>query len=215
MIVFVPAYDDSTRANLAIAQSIVDDDCLLLFQEKATANILQFVLRNLEDMAMPLFVMAHGTGDFFLDNDDLPALSLHQTHLLSGKSAYVFACFTANHFGKIVASENAIYWGYTGAIQSPDSQPETVVLFKTIFQFILQHFSTSKTLVEIQAIFQLLRNRCDEAKGVLFDLSEQNPDFDLLEASICINHIYERLRVRHPDFEQPLLPPGAPPGDLL
>jgi hypothetical protein len=212
MIVFIPAYDEATCANFALAQSLSDDSCHLLFREHALAENLKSALQN---KLAPLFAMSHGAEEYFCDQNQCPALTPNEVHLLGGRQVFVFACYTANTLGKIAARKSTIYWGYTGAIQALDPHPLVANRFHQIFTAILENFPCLISASDIGSFLIMLKNLCEQVNHNLDDLCESNSDFDILEAFICSNHIWSRLRIHHPDLTEPISHPEAPTGYLF
>lgn len=212
MIVFVPAYDEATRANLSIAQAIVGHSPHLLLHEDALAERLKTTLQS---KPAPLFAMSHGVEEHFFDQNDTPALSLKEVHLLSNLPVFVFACFTANAFGKAAARQNALYWGYTGRIQTPDPQPLVARHFQTVFKIITDGFPHLRSESDIASFLVSLQGTCEHANDQLDKLWDSDPNVDLLEAYHCLLHIWSRLRVHHPDLTEPMRHPEAPISDLF
>ncbi len=212
MIIFVPAYDEATHANLSVALAVADNSLQLFFKEDALGARLK---AHLKDSPAPLFVMSHGASEYFFDQNDEPAILLEEVHLLSNLPVFVFACYTANEFGKTAAQGNSIFWGYTGAIQSLDSQPAVSIHFQPIFKSILQSFSHLSLNSEIAIFLASLRDICEQANNKLDEIWESNPNLDLYAAYNCLSHLWGRLRVYHPDLSEPILHPDAPIGDLF
>ncbi len=212
MIVFVPAYDEATRANLSIAQAVVSHSSRLLFHEDALAERLKTTLRS---KPAPLFAMTHGVEEHFFDQNDTPALSLKEAHFLSNLPVFVFACFTANEFGKAAARQHALYWGYTGRIQTPDPQPLVVRHFQAVFKTIADHFPHLRAESDIASFLGSLQDICEQANDQLDKLWDSDASVDLLEAYHCLLHIWSRLRVHHPDLAEPMRHPEAPISDLF
>ncbi|MFN0033953.1 MAG: hypothetical protein ACKVUS_02730 [Saprospiraceae bacterium] len=209
MILFVPAYDSQTRGNLSIALAIADNSCQFFFQDDALGEKLKNRLRR---SPAPLFVMSHGTANCFFEQNGKPALLPDEVHLLANLPVFVFACYTSNEFGKSAAQEKAIYWGYTGAIQSVDLSDTVSVLFRPIFKTILYNFPHHHEASAIQTFLLHLKSACDQVAEALDLLDELD---DPLGAYACGRDIWSKLRIHHPDLTDPIFHPESPLGDLF
>ena len=54
---------------------------------------------------------------------------------LAPRAVFAFACHTATEMGRVFAENGTDWWGYTGAISSPTTDPEILPLFVEIFRF--------------------------------------------------------------------------------
>ncbi|HSG39396.1 MAG TPA: hypothetical protein VLE27_07135, partial [Thermoanaerobaculia bacterium] len=126
MIVFVPCHDAATEANLAVAEKILTEDSRPLFKDRATPAEL---LAALDREEVPLFAMAHGRPNALLAQDWKTGLSEDNVSVLGGRSVFAYACHTAGTLGREAARRGAVWWGYMGAIQSPDSSAVLLPVF--------------------------------------------------------------------------------------
>jgi len=141
MIVFVPAYDEATAANLAIATALMTDDCRALVDERARR---EFLLPALAAPGVPLFAMTHGRPQLLRGQGGAPALVIADAASLAPRAVFAFACHTATEMGRVFAENGTDWWGYTGAISSPTTDPEILPLFLSVHSQELQPRS-SKT----------------------------------------------------------------------
>ncbi len=220
MILFVPAYDEPTRSNLAIAERLTGaPNDLRLFAEDATESNLRRSLSRLDDGATaPLFAMSHGTkqalraqgGDAALSEDDLSSLGL-----LAPRPVFAFACHTATVLGRAAASQGVIWWGYTGAIQSPVAEEPFRDLFVPIFDLLCVAFSCAATYEERRELLEQLHRRCRSAERAVDDALEADPAVDPSEALLCLLHLWDRLRIWVPGNDAPECHPAAKPPSLM
>jgi hypothetical protein len=211
MIIFIPAYDDATKANLDVVQSIIPTTAVALLEKEATRIHLWHHLKQENN----LFAMSHGNSDVLWDNNDEKALRMDDSDAFANKKAFVCACFTANSLGMALKKQNSIYWGYTGRIAAPSSQPIVKDLFSNIFEYILNHFNQCVENYEIDSMLEKIKQLCDEAAYQLDEIIESGAFVeDDLECYTCLQHLWSRLRVHHFDSNQPLKHIGAIDGDL-
>lgn len=212
MIFFVPRYDAATEANLAVAERLLSGGGPALLAENATRRNL---LDALEARETPLFAMAHGRRDQLLAQGGGMALGLEDTHLLSGRRIFAYACHTAQELGGAVAATGGIWWGYTGSIGGPDVSPEVLPLFTGIFSYLREAFPSAQSAREKSEVLSRVADLCHEAEERVTELWIGNPDLDIGSALFCLLHIWQRLRVWEPGAPAPLKHPEAPLPILL
>jgi hypothetical protein len=211
MIIFIPAYDDATKANLDVVEPIIPKTAISLLEKDATRGNLWHQL-NQENV---LFAMSHGNSDALWDNNDDKALKMDDFDAFADKKAFVFACFTANSLGMALKKQNSIYWGYTGRVAAPSSQPIVKTIFSNILEYILTHFSNCKNEFEINQMLENIKQLCDKAAEQMDEIIESGAFVeDDWECYNCLQHIWSRLRVHHFNINQPLKHIGAVDGDL-
>jgi hypothetical protein len=210
MVIFIPAYDEATNANLRVISPIIPDKCISLLKQRATRENLWQYLPNNEI----LFVMSHGNADKIRDNDNQAALKVEDSIDFTHKKAFVFACFTANELGKQLVIPNNIYWGYTGSIAAPSNHDKLTVLFSTIFKQILINFPLCNKTDEIRQFVDSLKILCNNVENQIDLLSDMGEDVDLMSYN-CLLHIWSRLRVHHFSISDTIQHPEAREGDLF
>ena len=207
MIVFIPAHDAQTTDNLAVVSSILPENAVLLVAQQATR---QQLLTHFESHNT-LFAMSHGTSEAIWENDDTPAFNLSDiTRFSDSKRVYVFACFTANELGEAFKNQGSVYWGYTGRVQSPNSEQVKVHIFQRIFTHILTYFPLCTTIESIKLSLVAIKNLCDRADAELDEIDPTD-----LESRRAILDIWNRLRIKHFELAESILHPEAQVGDLL
>ncbi len=213
MIIFVPAYDDVTRGNLAVASAmLVDDEDERLFENHATVQLLD---RLRSCPGRPLFAMSHGCPDYLCGQGGIPVLNLDVIvePALGARIMFVYACHTATELGRVAARNGAIWLGYTGEISAPPSTPATLSLFASLFDFVRATFPRLRDVGLRQALFHELERRCDEAAAQLDELAERGVLVEM-DAHLCLLHLWQRLRI-WVDGELPEQHPRSPPPSLF
>lgn len=215
MILFVPAYDDATSANLEVARHLSDSFPHALLADEATRESLLDALGD----RRALFAMTHGQPDHLRGQNGSIALSdAHEDMaLLGNRAVFAFACHTANRLGAAAARAGATWWGYTGPIQCPDtgSGAIPVALFARIFEFIRDIFPGAGDHAEREAALEQIANLCEQAQEDVDERAIRNPDLDVFSAYLCLLHLWDRLRIWAPNEEGPLQHPRAHPPPLF
>ncbi len=138
MILFVPGYDEATKANLDIGKQLADGHIALLAEKAIRSNLIE-LLRTLENES--LFSMSHGKYDMLLDNNSETAISIDDKPLLTNRTVYAWACHTGSNLGEHIAdNNNAVWWGYTGAVTAPSTSEPFYQKQKEVFRFIQNSF---------------------------------------------------------------------------
>lgn len=208
MIVFVPAYDEQTKANLQIAEEFqLESGIALLGEEANRKELLENIKQNDN-----IFIMSHGAQEAVYCDKDMKALSSEDAKVLNNKKFFVFACHTATNLGKIMIENGNEWWGYTGQISAPDTDAEVKEIIVPIFQFILENYYTTNDLgaSTFNDILKRIKELCDDAALQLDKLD----DFGYMDTRLCIEHLWNRLRIWS-NPEEPLKHPDAPPPYLL
>ncbi|HEX3529341.1 MAG TPA: hypothetical protein VH988_19975 [Thermoanaerobaculia bacterium] len=213
MILFVPGYDPATRANLAVAEWILPDDCRPLLGGAATRDELLLALAH---KARPLFAMSHGRPEDFAEQGGGVAFGLADVQALSHQPVFAFACHTVMGLGKAAAAAGSVWWGYTGAVSTaPDSSPRLLSLFGKVFSYILDSFAEARSGEQRDAVLLRIAELCHEAEEQIDELQESDPDLDAGSALFCLLHIWERLRIWEPGASLPKKHPEAKPPVLF
>jgi hypothetical protein len=237
MIVFVPAYDPATHLNLVIARRILPDGCRALLGPEATRAALFEALEGSGDA--PLLAMSHGEKERLLaqnrrTTDELRRAGIvdvkeqrevlretDQTALEPGdgasvrrRSIFVYACNTGTHLGSSLVGAGAVYWGYTGKINTPAENPSLDFLFVPIFEYIRDAWPDARSERTRRDVLNRIETLCESAAQTLDDLAEKDAELDVLSAGLCLLHIWDRLRIwtagadspeHHPRAHLPLL----------
>lgn len=213
MILFVPAYDDATQANLVLAKRLADVGSSVLFGDRATRDAL---LKLSVGGAEPLLVMTHGQPEFFRAEDKGSiGLNIDDRIWLARRSTFALACHTANGLGPGVAEHGGIWWGYTGAIQGPVCPEILVQHFVGIFQYIRGAFSGAHTPEQRLAVLLKIKELCNHANHQVDIHAEADPELDVAAANLCLLHLWDRLRIWAPGLSGPERHPHAQPPSLF
>lgn len=213
MIVFVPAYDPATNANLAVAREVASAEDVTLFAEHATRENLTAALRARATEA--LFSMSHGRPEHLCAQGGSAALTVQDAAATGRRAVYAFACHTANRLGSEMSRSGITWWGYTGAIQCPEDAACFRFLFVELFRFIREAFVAASTIAERRAALEEIARRCEEAQGVVDDHASRDPDLDVWTAYHCLLHVWDRLRVWPPGASHPQAHDRAQPPSLF
>lgn len=216
MIVFVPAYDAETYANLAVVSAIeFAPDSLTLLGPAADRPALMHCLAATNHASpRPLFAMSHGERDRLRCQGALAALDVADLPTIGSRSIFAYACHTATHLGREASHHGAIWWGYTGAVSSPCDHPRLVGVFARLFAFIIQAFPSAHTEEQISHALDALARQCKDAADAVDHMAEADDSINVLEAYYALHHMWDRLRVwlasssdavKHPEAAPPIL----------
>jgi len=194
MIVFIPGYDEPTKANLAIGKQLIDGHLALVAQEATRNNLLDLLNKFRKES---LFSMSHGKQDKLLDNNSEPAITIGDEYLFSNRITYAWACHTGTNFGKRISDHDGIWWGYTGKVTAPSISEPFRQKQEEVFRFIQNHFDKIKTPQEIIDMINIIKCKCDEMISIFDEIILSDTE-DTMEIYSCSNHIWERLLVWHP-----------------
>lgn len=205
MIVFVPAYDEPTRANAAVAQYITPSHADMLLAEGASATALHERLASAP--VTPLLALAHGRPDALLGQHGSVALGESHVTLVAARQVFAFACHTAEILAPAGARAGAYWWGYEGYIASPDDKIELLPVFAGVFAFIRDEFPRARERAACERVLHRLADLCAEACERVDAIL--GPEADL-HAYLCLMHVWQRLTVHSPGGP-PVRHPHAPP----
>lgn len=211
---FVTNYDESTESNYNIVcKSLPEDSLSLLLKEDATRD--NFIRHLNDDTDADVFVFTHGNDDCFYANTDEIAYRTPSDTELKDRKIFVYACFTANALGKDTANLNSIYWGYTGPLAALADNDKSKHIFIPIVSNILNNFSTLDSKSDIYKYLDNLKQLCEDGQDQLYDIAEEDKDFDVMEGCQVLMHIWSRLRVYFKSENDKLLHPASATGDLF
>ncbi len=230
MIVFVPAYDDATRANLAVAQDLQankdgahlnarpGDDVptasahqgCRLFENDAMRAALLAALNAHSD---PLFAMSHGKPDHLRAQHGAVALSISDATILGNRTVFAFACHTSASLGRELAQGGVTWWGYIKEVTAPAQQEPFRSLFVGIFSYIYDSFFAATSSDARLDVIQCIKQLCDAASAKVDEFAEADGSLDVFEAYQSLRDIWQLLRVWSPQAESAEKHASAP--DIL
>ncbi len=174
VIVFVPAYDEPTRANLAVARDLprpADDgagdrwprgaDRSLLDAHATRANLLNMLGGDPD----PLFAMAHGRPDCLLAQDHAEALLAGDAPALARRPVFAFACHTAAQLGRDMARQGVTWWGYVFEVSAPDERDLLRPLFVDVFAYLQGAFAGAGSPAARLHVLARTKDLCDHPAG--------------------------------------------------
>ena len=219
MIVFVPAYDEPTRANQAVARDLprgLDIDVgdgwlkdtyrLLLGAHATRANLLNV----LEARPEPLFAMAHGRPHCLLGQGHDQALLAQDAPILEQRPVFAFACHTAAQLGRAMAGQGVTWWGYIIEVSAPDDRELLRPLFVSIFAYIRSAFVDAGSPAGRLDVLMRTKALCDHAAETVDTLADDDPALDVMDALRSLRDIWQLLRIWSPGAESPERHPHAP-----
>lgn len=207
MIVFVPAYDEATRANHAVASELPGGTCSLL----GTGATREALLGALEQHAVSVFAMAHGKPERLRGHDGAAAIEATDAPALAGRCVFAFACHTSASLGRDLASHGVTWWGYIKEVTAPDPRDVFRRLFVDIFSWIFHAFDGAGSHEERRAALVHLQRMCDEAAHVVDQAAEADPLLDVMETVQSLRDIWQLLHIWPAHAEVAQSHPYAPP----
>lgn len=208
MIVFVPAYDEATRANHAVALKLPQREGRRLFAAEATRELL---LETLARHGGPLFAMAHGKPRWLVAQGGSSALVGEDAAVLKQRPVFAFACHTAAHLGSELAREGITWWGYIEVVTAPDHRERFLPLFVRIFGYIQGAFASADSPSARLEVLHRIKELCEWAALQVDEAAESDPRLDVMEALQCLRDTWQLLRVWGAHSEQAQGHPHAPP----
>lgn len=197
MIVFVSAYDEATRANLAVARDLRLPHADRLIADGAVRTALHLALRA---NGAPLFAMSHGKPDHLCAQHcshatDHVALSVQDVSVLGSRSVFAYACHTAARLGPEVSSQGVTFWGYIREITAPDARDAFRGYFVRIFDYIGESFPGAGSAEQRRDVLERIKALCDEAALAVDEAADADPTLDVLETYQSLRDLWQYLRV--------------------
>lgn len=109
-----------------------------------------------------------------------------------------------------MAESGAVWWGYTGAIQSPPTD-DLSSLFVLLFAFVRGSFWRLETTQERAECADLLRELCLLAEEHVDEAHARDASLATMDAYLCLLNLWDRLRIWEPGASAPLQHPEAKP----
>ena len=195
MIVFVPAHDQPTEANRAVAERIVGPTDIALLADDASRDAL---IKSLAQDDGPLFVMSHGNKKSVLGQSRVPAFTGHDCSCLNGRPVFAYACWTAVDLGLEARERGSIWWGYIAEAIPPDERPTFTDLFAQIFGVIKAGFWLRKTPEECHLLLAQIESMCQAAARHVAWLYKQDASLKVTEVYLALRWLWSRLSVSIP-----------------
>lgn len=214
MIIFVPAYDDSTSGNLAVAMAMRPPaGAESLLADHATHVLLGLLSKH---PRRPLFAMSHGGPRHLCGQGGAPVLDAETVadRKLCDRVMYIFACHTATELGRIAANHGATWAGYTGWISAPPVTQTSLEVLASVFDFVCASIPHMRDTGFRQRFLLDLEARCEQAAAALDELAAAGVGVEL-DAYLCLLHVWQRLRIWSEGDQEPARHPDAPPPSLF
>jgi hypothetical protein len=192
MIVFVPAYDEATRANLEIARGLPWIRGHTLLGEMATRESLLVALGTDDG---PLFAMAHGKQDHLVAHAAERALLAEDAQVIGRRQVFAFACHTAARLGPELSGKGVTWWGYIKEVTAPDPRDPFREHFVRIFDYVGKTFPDAGTPEACRGVLLTLKDMCDAGALLVDEAAEVNDTLDVLETYQSFRDIWQLLRV--------------------
>jgi hypothetical protein len=209
MILFAPAYDDSTHATCRVARRFASRASAVFLEQDATRENLVAQLRS-GTWHDDVVAFSHGTTDTLKAQHSATAVSAGDVPLFSGRGVFAFACHTGTGLGGAMAEGGVAWWGYTGVILAPAGGEARDAVFGPVFEYLVDTFLARTDHSAIHRMFSHLRLLCHEAERLLDSLFDAGGEVGM-EDYKCLLHIWDRLRVWLPGRRTPEFHPDSTP----
>ena len=214
MIVFATDYDEATKGGHMVAQQfphrMLPVETEKLFGHVATATNLRELLCACPDR--PLIAFSHGKTTHLCGDNGSPAIENADGSIIGNRSLFIYACWTSDGLGQVIASHGARWWGFTGEISAlPQDQRTALVLAKLIGRLI-NDIPNMHTPSRIRHYLEHhVSTLCRAALSELHRLHLSGHRVDPY-GYYAIEHIMQRLRVWLPGEKLPVFDnsTGAP-----
>lgn len=210
MILFAPAYDESTRATHQMAARFGEMASVELLGEDATRRNLVAALQS----PAALVAFTHGTRGALRGQHSEEALSAPDAGMVGPRRVLAYACHTGSELGRVMAEQGATWWGYTGAIAAPPDDPAHAGLVAFPFEYLVEESLDEHDASLLPGVLDRLRGVCREAEEALDRLMETGEVVEM-QSYQCLFHLWDRLRIWLPGSSVPVHHSQSSPPDLL
>lgn len=208
-LLFVPACDSPTKANLAVAHKVRRSSDVDLFGHLATqAELRSAILGNQQNRS--LLLMSHGSKDAVWDNNKAPAVTIAEHGILEAYTVFAWACHTGSRLGYELAQRGVTWWGYDCAVTAPESQEPFLDIHSKIFREITDRFQSGIDETTVHIVLERIKVTCEMACELL-DSVMADTHTDAFSLYSCCNQIWQRLSVWLAGHGEPCRHPMAPP----
>ncbi|MBY5367823.1 hypothetical protein [Rhizobium leguminosarum] len=212
-IFFVTLTDEPTRANHAVALSMVEQGDVTLFAANATRFRLHSeVQRNGHDRK--IFAMSHGSEDTVVDAAGNAALSTADATQLIGYKIFSLACLTGRALGRDFAANGSTWWGYDTVINAPDERSPYSGVFSELLLVLKRNFPNAVDALTTAQVLAIIKDACTEAMKRLHELGASQ-DRHAMAMYSCCNEIWQHLCVWLAGESTPILHPDVPSSSIF
>ena len=205
MILFAPAYDESTWCTFLLASELLPGATQPLLGPDATRSNLHQALARSDD---PVVALAHGTADQLKGHHREPVLTVRDARSMSARAVLAYACHTGTQLGHTMSRTGNTWWGYSGAIAAPPEEATESGLITPVFRFLVDSFLHFKSEIPHPEFFTRLKTLCERAVHHFDDLAESGEYVDA-GTYLCLLHVWDRLRVWNPGAIRPAYHPNC------
>lgn len=240
MLLIATDYDAATQDNMTLVNEIVQKmpqiDPVLTIKTKLSADAeYQSCLADMQQENL-LCIFSHGeehaiksqTKKHLLDTTNINTLAQGAKNSadVQQKIIYVYACWTANALGRAACQHDMCWFGYTGAIQAPSSEPKAVEICAELLCRLLVMLAgyLCQTTLQIQQEIQQVSGKFWQLLDALCEYAEQRVDEacqagsldDISTVFYFLEHFRRRLCVwlpsqtdtpyQHPTVKSGLIP---------
>lgn len=212
MILFVPAYDEATRPNLAVAK-LLTGSMHQVFEANATRAALWQILDYSQNM--PLIAMSHGQRRFLRAQHGVAphAIAAGDEFVLGTRHVFAWACLTSADLGIAAAKQGTTWFGFPVRIAAPPEHPRLQMMLARVLQIAVCGIGSVHDELTCRALLDQLVEYADAALMEIEVLREskvlQDSDFDSVVQQ-CFEQFQLRLEAWLPGSNSPIRPTLAP-----
>lgn len=190
MIIFATHHDESTSESIKLAESIIEEQDIILLRDEAVRSRLLSHLATYKQEQLMIF--SHGKANYCLGNDNIPAFTTDDIALLAHRSVFVYACWTAVELGEMASTQtNCLYAGYNNIVITGGSEMPNEM--QKIFQFIKNNFHVARKGEDIDLFLKQLSILCTNVEQKYLALYPECLDF--MGVSTTLRNIWAKLEI--------------------
>lgn len=211
MILFVTAYDPSTRPNLSVAR-LIDGSIVEIFEDNATRETLWSALDQSGNT--PLLAMSHGRRRFLRAQGGSPphAIEMNDANSLQLRRIFAWACLTSAELGQEAAKAGAIWFGFPVKIAAPPDDPRLQLMLARILEIAVSGLEGVHDDVTCRALLDTI---VEHAGNALMEIEFLRSTNELPESEYhsgvqqCFEQFQLRLEAWLPGYSEPVRPTRA------
>lgn len=193
MISFITDYDDNTKDNLTVFNSLgLAGFSVALHSELATNNNLYTELSARDENC---FAMSHGDIDVLKDQNGDNAFNKKVLDLNKKFSVFAYACNTSAQLGRLASNRGITWFGYISPINAPCIDQEMVDIYIDVFSYICTAFPNVNCQNSASSFLQDLKVMCDKKIEQLYDMRESASYEAGISTHMNIREFWQKLKI--------------------
>jgi hypothetical protein len=203
MILFVTAYDPSTRTNLGVATRLTGTRVRLIESDATRADLWNALARHPD---VPLMAMSHGRRSFLRAQGgrDPHAIEVRDAITLGTRSVFAWACLTSAELGRAAAAAGTVWFGFPVRIAAPPDDGQLQALLAQVLQLAVNGLPRVNDELSCRALLDDLVEAAREALETVDAIPHDS------SAQQCFEQFQLRLEAWLPGHDDPIRPKTAP-----